>query len=159
VAVVGLGVGVWLGAANYVSSGRSTEAINTVARERALSPVSACLLTDTTGVSSSPASDVWRGVQDAAAAAKVRATFLPLVRTGSPQDEINALLAQKCSVILGVGNKAVAAVTTASSGAHPGVQFAVTGPGPRGAVGFAPTRDGAHAAVAPLLAAAEGGAS
>jgi hypothetical protein len=148
-AIGGLGVGVWAGAANYLPGGRSGAVVNTVARERALSPVSACLLTDSAGIGRKPAADVWAGVQDAAAEAKVRASFLPLVRAGSPADEVNALIAQGCSLIVAVGSRSVDAVQSAAGAAPSAVHFAAAGASSRNRVaGFAASRAEAKALAA-----------
>jgi hypothetical protein len=148
-AVAGLGIGVWAGAANYLPDGRATDPINTVARVRALSSVSACLLTDSTGIARKPASDVWAGLQDAATDAKARATFLPLVKAGSPADEVNALVAQGCSLIVAVGTQAVGAVQSAASAAPRTVHLA--GAGAHSSIrvdGFVASRAGAKALAA-----------
>jgi basic membrane lipoprotein Med (substrate-binding protein (PBP1-ABC) superfamily) len=159
VAVGGLGVGVWLGAASYLPGGPVGEPINTVARERTLSPISACLLTDAGGVGRKPAADVWAGLQDAAADAKARATFLPLLGAGSPADQVNAMIAQGCNLIAAVGNKPQTAVQNAA-GANPGVHFVVAGSTAGEHVDtFAPTRDGARAMATRTFRAIEGSAS
>src|SRR4051812_8118634 len=75
------------------SSTGSGEPEQTVAHERAMSEMSGCLVTESTGVARKPASEVWAGLQDAAADAEARASFLPLLNAGSPQDQVNALLA------------------------------------------------------------------
>jgi hypothetical protein len=159
VAVGGLGVGVWLGAASYVPGGRVGESANTVARERTLSPISACLLTDAGGIGRNPAADVWAGLQDAAADAKVRATFLPLLGAGSPGDQVNAMIAQGCNLIAAVGNKPRAAVQHAA-GANPGVHFVVAGSTAVQHVdAFDPTRDGAREMAARTFRVLEGSTS
>jgi hypothetical protein len=86
--IVGLGFGVWLVAGHGGSSGggAASPPLQTVARARALSAVSACLLTDAGGVTHSPASNVWAGIRAAADETESRASFLPVpeARTSEP---------------------------------------------------------------------------
>lgn len=130
----------------------------TVAHERALSEVSGCLVTESTGVATKPASEVWAGLQDAAADVQARASFLPLLNAGSPKDQVNALLAQRCTVVLAVGKKPAAAVRSVASAKPPGVRFATAGAADSeaGMPTFALTRDGTRAAVARMFAEVRG---
>lgn len=140
-AVLALGVAIWIAGSGTGSSNRSSEPANTVARVRALSPVSGCLLTDSRGVGRAPASEVWAGLQDAAAATKVRASFLPLTKAGAARDQVNGLIAQGCNLIIGVGIKPVAAISAIASSAPATVHLAVAGVAGSGRVeGFQATR-------------------
>lgn len=148
--VVALGVGVWMAAGEPSVEPASSE--QTVAHQRALSEVSGCLLTEPRGVAQRPASEVWAGMQEAASEAGVRVSFLPLSKAGTPADQLNALIAQRCTVVVAVGATPVAAVGRASVGPQTGVRFAAAGTSAGQNVRrFDATRDGARSAIAALF--------
>jgi hypothetical protein len=124
----------------------------TETRVRALSPIAGCLLTDLGGVARDPASQIWAGLQDAAADVHARASFVPLPKKTAPAAIVNSLVASRCDVILAVGAAPVAAVKAVAAKAPAGVRFAVPGK-PTGALaGFAPTRESTRTVVAELFA-------
>jgi hypothetical protein len=156
--VAGLGAGIWLATGSTRSgSGHAQPPVETVARTRALSPISACLLTDAGGVTHSPASAVWAGIRAAADDQKVRASFLPVPNAKLAGSVLNSLIAHRCSVVVAVGPDEATAVGKASGGQHPGVQFAVAGsPTAAGVPVFAATQTAAKTAVSDLLRQAPG---
>jgi hypothetical protein len=152
--VAGLGTAIWFVVGDSSSPDPSDSSERTVAHQRALSELSGCLLTEAAGVSRKPASDVWAGLQAAAGDAKARATFLPLSTAGSPQDQVNGLLAQRCTVIVAVGRGPADAVRSAAADKPAGVRFAAAGgdsPGPDVEM-FEATREGAQSVTAALFA-------
>jgi hypothetical protein len=156
---VGLGVGIWSATgSNRQGAVHAQPPVQTAARTRALAPVSACLLTDAGGVSHSPASAVWAGVQAAVAKSQSRATFLPVPSAKLADSMLNSMLEQHCSVVIGVDTAEITAVEHAAAASHPGVRFAVAtaGPVPSGVSGFAATKAATDTAVAGLLAKAAG---
>jgi hypothetical protein len=89
-------------------------------------------------------------MQGAGSAAGARVTFLPLPARAASGPVVNALVAQRCSVIVGVGAPAVAAVRAAAP-VHPVVQWAVAGRPGGPVVGFDPTTTAAQSVVLELL--------
>lgn len=158
-AAAALGFGIW--AATPTSSiGPVASSEQTVAHQRALAAVFGCLLTESRGVAVKPASEVWAGLQDAADAAGARVMFLPLSKAGTPVDQVNALVAQRCTVVVAVGAKPTAAVSKAAAQSLPDVRFAAAGRAGKGAVhGFEATRVGTRSVVADLFAQQRGAAS
>jgi hypothetical protein len=96
---------------------------------RSQSPFVSCLLTDQAGVGRAPASQVWAGMQDAAAETGTRANFLPVIGkagTGNAAGYLNTLLAQRCNVVAAVG-AAPSAAMAAAAAKHPTTRFLVVG--------------------------------
>jgi hypothetical protein len=96
---------------------------------RSQSPFVSCLLTDQAGVGRAPASQVWAGIQDAAAATGTRANFLPVIGKagrGNATGYLNTLLAQRCNVVAAVGTAPSAAVAAVAA-MHPTTHFLVLG--------------------------------
>jgi hypothetical protein len=153
-ATAALAAGVWWASPESSFPNRAGAPMNTVARVRALSPTSGCLLTDPGGVTRAPASEVWAGLQDAGAATKSRVSFLPLVAKVPARDQLNALIAQRCNVVLAIGQNAITTVRAAVGQEPSSVRFAVAGDAAGKVSGFDPTRAGARSVAAKLLAEA-----
>lgn len=152
VALVLVGAGIWAAGRGGDDRVRAGAPVMTVARERALSTVSGCLVTGSGGVSRGPASVVWKALQDTAAKAGARASFLPVLAPSQGPAQVNALVAQHCTVVVGVDKRGVAAVNAVADRPHPGVSFAVAGSSPAaGLASFEPTISAAEAAIASLL--------
>jgi hypothetical protein len=122
-------LGVGLVAAVLSARPHEASSAKVVVDARSQAPFGSCLLTDQGGVGRAPASQVWAGMQDAAAATNTRASFLPVVGKASTKNAVtylNTLFAEHCAVVAAVGTAPVAAVTTAA-GAHSGTRFVVLG--------------------------------
>ncbi|NUR71023.1 MAG: hypothetical protein HOU81_09390 [Hamadaea sp.] len=83
-------------------------------RARQYRDVSACLLTDSAGISSSAAKPVWAGMQDASLKTLGQVRFLSIA---GPQDVsngrtfVNSLVLSRCAVIVAAGKLPVETVT------------------------------------------------
>jgi basic membrane lipoprotein Med (substrate-binding protein (PBP1-ABC) superfamily) len=102
-------------------------------RARVYTDASACLLTDSTGITTSPASAVWAGMQSASVRTRTKVSYLA-VSGGDSVDNavpyVNTLVQRKCDLIIAVGADEVAAVERRAA-TYPATRFAV--PGPKGA--------------------------
>ncbi len=115
-------------------------------RARVYTDASACLLTDSTGITTSPASAVWAGMQSASVRTRTRVSYLA-VSGGDSVDNavpyVNTLVQRKCDLVLAVGANQVGAVRQRAA-TYPAVRFAVpasTGSGNVSAMAATSARD------------------
>ncbi|NUT32679.1 MAG: hypothetical protein HOV79_06335 [Hamadaea sp.] len=100
-------------------------------RARQYRDVSACLLTDSTGIASAEVKPVWAGMQDASLATLGQVRFLSIA---GPQDVangrtfVNTLVLGKCAVIVAAGKLPVETITTVAR-ESPNQTFVVVVPG------------------------------
>jgi basic membrane lipoprotein Med (substrate-binding protein (PBP1-ABC) superfamily) len=100
-------------------------------RARVYTAVSACLLTDSAGVTSTRAAPVWAGMQSASIRTRAKVSYLAVYGGDSRANAVpfvNALVRRKCDLVVAVGASEVAAVLQRAA-AYPGVRFAVVGAG------------------------------
>ena len=96
-------------------------------RARVYTDASACLLTDSTGITSSPASAVWAGMQTASVRTRTRVSYLAVNGDGSVANAVpylNTLAQRKCNLVIAIGAGQVGAVRQRAA-AYPAVRFAV----------------------------------
>jgi basic membrane lipoprotein Med (substrate-binding protein (PBP1-ABC) superfamily) len=88
-----------------------------------------CLITGSPGISASPASAAWAGIEDAAQATRMQAHYLVVparTSSGGATPYLNGLLAQRCDLVVAVGTGPAAAVR-ADAHSFAGVRFVVVG--------------------------------
>ncbi|MBI3687532.1 MAG: BMP family ABC transporter substrate-binding protein [Actinobacteria bacterium] len=101
------------------------------ARARVYTEFSACLLSDSSGVSGKAAAPVWAGMQEASATTAGKVSFLAVAGPESESNArlyLNALVARRCDLILAAGTAEVAAVR-ARAPALGSTTFVVVGTG------------------------------
>lgn len=126
---VGVGVGIGL-AISDSPGGRSLPP----ARARVYANVDACLLSGSRGVSASPDSVVWAGMEDASLATRVRVSYLAVTGPGTEANALpflGSLLVRGCRVIVAADAVERTAVL-ADARQFPRVQFVVTASGVAG---------------------------
>lgn len=99
------------------------------ARARVYTDASACLLTDSTGITTSPASAVWAGMQSASVRTRTKVSYLAVYGEDSVANAVtyvNTLIQRKCQLVIAVGASEIAAVRQRAA-FYPGTRFAVPG--------------------------------
>jgi len=89
----------------------------------------ACLLTDSHGISAAPASTVWAGMQDASLATHAKSTYLTVNGPDTAANAIpyaNSLIEGGCTVVLAVGPPQTGALTQIA-GRNPTTNFVIVG--------------------------------
>ncbi|HUN30605.1 MAG TPA: hypothetical protein VMU95_01195 [Trebonia sp.] len=89
----------------------------------------ACLLTDSHGISAAPASTVWAGMEDASAATHAKATYLTVNGPDTAANAIpyaNSLIEERCDVVLAVGTPQAGALTQIAI-RNPRTSFVIVG--------------------------------
>jgi basic membrane lipoprotein Med (substrate-binding protein (PBP1-ABC) superfamily) len=87
----------------------------------------ACLLTDTGGITTEPALAAWEGMQTATASTNERVTNQAVIGAQTPHNAtafINTLAAQKCAVIIAV-SKPIVEAAVAEASTYPAIRFIV----------------------------------
>jgi basic membrane lipoprotein Med (substrate-binding protein (PBP1-ABC) superfamily) len=102
-------------------------------RSRQYIAFTACLLTGPAGLADSQAKRVWSGMEAASTATKAQVTYLSAAvgqseTVGVVTPFANALVEQRCGLILAVGKVEVAA-TQSVAAAHAGIHFVLIGDG------------------------------
>jgi basic membrane lipoprotein Med (substrate-binding protein (PBP1-ABC) superfamily) len=150
VAVAGCVAGVLVATA---SGPRATPPV----RARQYLAFTACLLTDSRGVTGSPAAQVWAGMQDASLTTHAKAEYLPVYGTtaAAAQPYLASLVQRRCGMVLAVGTAQVSAVT-ADALRYPQVRFVAISAvrGSRGVATVDPADGQVRASVARLISAA-----
>jgi basic membrane lipoprotein Med (substrate-binding protein (PBP1-ABC) superfamily) len=132
------------------------------ARARQYLAYTACLLTDSRGLTASPASQVWAGMEDASLATHARVQYLPVpasaqagTQDAGAESYVATLVLRHCGVVLATGAAQVSAVT-AEAGRYPAVRFVVVGGTAHGAnvTAVNPAPGGLRAEVAHLVTTA-----
>jgi hypothetical protein len=98
-------------------------------RARQYTAFDACLLTGSQGLADPAVRPVWAGMQDASLATKAKVSYLAVAgpqTTGNAVPYANTLLQRRCSLVIGVGQPQVDAVTSTAR-SHPKNRFAVVG--------------------------------
>jgi hypothetical protein len=94
-------------------------------RTRVFANYSACLLTGPGGVSTQPASAIWKGMQQASNTTNERVTNQSIIgpqTTQNAEQYINTLAALRCQVVITIGQDAAGAAVSRAT-AYPDVQF------------------------------------
>lgn len=105
------------------------------ARERDYREVTACLLTDQTGLEGDLAKPAWAGMQEASLASRVQVQYLAIAGPQTADNGVtffNTLGTQKCSVIVAAGPVPVASMVQGYK-QFPSVRFVAVGGDPGGA--------------------------
>jgi basic membrane lipoprotein Med (substrate-binding protein (PBP1-ABC) superfamily) len=95
------------------------------ARARVYRDLDVCMLTDSKGITSTPAAPAWQGMQNYSHATAVRISYLPVIGPATAQNAsqyLAGLIQRRCRVIIAVGKSQAAAAQTAAK-SHPGTGF------------------------------------
>ena len=101
------------------------------ARARVYSQFSACLLTDSGGVSGAESAPVWAGMQEASLKTLRKVSYLEVSgpdTVANAESFVNALVQRKCDLVLAVDDSEVAAAEARAKG-FPSERFVVVGKG------------------------------
>ncbi len=88
-----------------------------------------CLLTDSAGVSQSPASEAWRALQQISETTAVRASYVQVSGEQTPQRAaqfVTTLVQQRCAIIVSAGENQVKAAAVEAP-KHPQITFIEAG--------------------------------
>jgi len=81
--------------------------------------VTACLLTDSSGIApGAPGATAWRAMQSASLATHVRVSYLPVIAPATPSVMLGTLMERNCGVIIITGAPAAVVVKAARSDRH-----------------------------------------
>ena len=106
----------------------------TAPRARQYLAFTACLLTDSHGLTGRPAAQAWSGMQQASLATRTKVEYLPVMSGSTPAAAapyLASLLQRRCNVVIAAGPAQVAALVSERARA-PGVRLVALGPVPAG---------------------------
>jgi basic membrane lipoprotein Med (substrate-binding protein (PBP1-ABC) superfamily) len=94
-------------------------------RARIYRDIDVCMLTDSKGITATPAGPAWQGMQKYSHDTAVRISYIPVTGPATPQNAsqyLAGLIQRRCRVIIAVGKPQTAAAETAAK-SHPSIGF------------------------------------